>query len=266
MDTTKTTCSVITSLLLVASSCSGTGGPSIGELADATPPTSSVATTTESVQSVGTTTQSVQEVELVATDETEARISELSDQIDALESEVSDLTTKYQELQDEVSGLRTQSADADMRLGALLLEADTLPSADDLLPLVESLVEQHPDLLRGPEGSEGPQGEIGPIGTQGETGPQGPEGDPGEQGPMGPRGFQGETGPAGPQGAASQDAVTFWDLKECIGDVFWEIESQWSYARTDSWRAGFYIFDERHGHQHDLGWINFGLVPSDCQY
>ena len=265
MDTTKTTCSVITSLLLVASSCSGTGGPSIGELADTTPTTSSVAATTESVQSVGTTTGSVQEVELVATDETEAQISELSDQIDALESEVSDLTTRYQELQDEVSGLRVQSAATTSTLSELL-EADTLPSADDLLPLVESLVEQHPDLLRGPEGPEGPQGKIGPVGTQGETGPQGPEGDPGEQGPMGPRGFQGETGPPGPQGAASQDAVTFWDLKECIGDVFWEIEFQLSYARTDSWRAGYYIFDERHEHRHDLDWINFGLVPSDCQY
>lgn len=172
MDTTKTTCSVITSLLLVASSCSGTGGPSIGELADTTPTTSSVATTTESVQSVGTTTQSVQEVELVATDETEARISELSDQIDALESEVSDLTTKYQELQDEVSDLRAQSAATTSALSGLL-EADTLPSADDLLPLVESLVEQHPDLLRGPEGPKGDTGEPGPEGRQGPAGPQG---------------------------------------------------------------------------------------------
>jgi hypothetical protein len=179
--------------------------------------------------------------------------------------EVSDLTTKYQELQDEVSGLRVQSAAITSALSELL-EADTPSSADDLLPLVESLVEQYLGLLRGPEGSEGPQGQIGPVGSQGETGPQGPEGDPGEQGPMGPIGFQGETGPAGPQGAASQDAVTFWDRKECIGDVFQEIENEWSYARTDSWRAGYYDFNDSHEHRHDLGWINFGLVPLDCQY
>ncbi len=82
-----------------------------------------------------------------------------------------------------------------------------------------------PVLIVGPQGEQGPQGEIGPIGLtgpQGEmgpiglTGPVGPQGIAGEvgvvgpigpqgiQGEIGPQGIAGETGPAGPQGIAGE--------------------------------------------------------------
>jgi hypothetical protein len=55
----------------------------------------------------------------------------------------------------------------------------------------------------GPQGIQGPQGEVGPQGPKGDTGPQGPKGDTGPQGsqgiqgPQGERGLVGATGPAG---------------------------------------------------------------------
>lgn len=57
--------------------------------------------------------------------------------------------------------------------------------------------------IPGPQGLQGPQGEIGPQGPQGEPGPagaQGPQGDVGPAGPQGPQGPQGEVGAVGPQG------------------------------------------------------------------
>lgn len=51
--------------------------------------------------------------------------------------------------------------------------------------------------LKGPQGIQGPQGNIGPQGPQGDVGPQGPQG---IAGPVGPRGLQGIPGPVGPQG------------------------------------------------------------------
>lgn len=48
--------------------------------------------------------------------------------------------------------------------------------------------------IRGPQGTQGPQGEPG---AQGEQGPQGPAG---EDGAPGPKGDQGDTGPQGPKG------------------------------------------------------------------
>ena len=59
------------------------------------------------------------------------------------------------------------------------------------------------DVLTGPQGPAGPQGETGPQGPQGPqgpAGPQGPEGPKGDTGPQGPAGAEGATGPQGPQG------------------------------------------------------------------
>lgn len=50
----------------------------------------------------------------------------------------------------------------------------------------------------GPQGPEGPQGEVGPQGPKGEQGIQGPKGDTGPQGETGPEGPQGERGAQGP--------------------------------------------------------------------
>ena len=56
----------------------------------------------------------------------------------------------------------------------------------------------------GPQGVQGPQGDMGPQGVQGpqgDTGPQGPQGTEGPQGVQGVQGPQGDMGPQGPQGA-----------------------------------------------------------------
>ena len=56
------------------------------------------------------------------------------------------------------------------------------------------------DIIEGPTGPTGPQGEIGPTGPQGDTGPQGETGATGPTGPQGETGLQGPTGQQGPQG------------------------------------------------------------------
>ena len=59
------------------------------------------------------------------------------------------------------------------------------------------------DVLTGPQGPAGPQGETGPQGSQGPQGPEGPagpQGPKGDTGPQGPAGAEGATGPQGPQG------------------------------------------------------------------
>lgn len=57
-----------------------------------------------------------------------------------------------------------------------------------------------PEGPQGPQGEVGPQGPMGPQGPQGETGPQGPQGEVGPQGPQGETGAQGPQGETGPQG------------------------------------------------------------------
>ncbi len=53
------------------------------------------------------------------------------------------------------------------------------------------------ELLRGPQGLEGPMGPQGSAGAQGATGPAGAPGAQGPAGPTGPQGLQGVPGPAG---------------------------------------------------------------------
>lgn len=83
---------------------------------------------------------------------------------------------------------------------------------DDLLDIssqipVKAGTSQHvtnvSDVLTGPQGPAGPQGETGPQGPQGPqgpAGPAGPQGPKGDTGPQGPAGAEGATGPQGPQG------------------------------------------------------------------
>jgi hypothetical protein len=59
--------------------------------------------------------------------------------------------------------------------------------------------------ITGPQGIQGPQGELGPIGLTGAQGPQGAQGLIGLTGATGPQGIQGPQGPiglTGPQGPA----------------------------------------------------------------
>jgi hypothetical protein len=73
-----------------------------------------------------------------------------------------------------------------------------------------------PELLQGPKGDPGEQGEQGPKGDTGEmgaTGPQGVAGADGEQGIQGPKGDTGDTGavgatgPAGPKGDTGEQGI-----------------------------------------------------------
>ena len=66
--------------------------------------------------------------------------------------------------------------------------------------LLNDLVTQHADELRGPAGEPGAQGPVGPAGEPGAQGPVGPAGEPGAQGPVGPAGEPGAQGPVGPAG------------------------------------------------------------------
>ena len=59
---------------------------------------------------------------------------------------------------------------------------------------------QGPQGEQGPKGDTGPQGLQGPKGDTGDTGPQGPKGDTGHQGLQGPKGEQGPQGPKGDKG------------------------------------------------------------------
>lgn len=83
-------------------------------------------------------------------------------------------------------------------------------------------------------GAVGPQGEQGP---KGEIGPQGPKGDTGEQGPKGDKGDTGEAGPKGDTGASGHTPVKgtdYWtdaDKVEIVNDVL---------AALPTWTGGSY--------------------------
>ena len=60
----------------------------------------------------------------------------------------------------------------------------------------------------GPQGLQGLTGDTGPAGPTGATGPAGPQGLQGLTGPTGPQGLTGATGPAGPQGLQGLTGAT----------------------------------------------------------
>lgn len=85
-----------------------------------------------------------------------------------------------------------------------------------LLAQQNKYIEEH--AVAGPQGEQGPQGEIGPQGPQGLQGPigpqgiqgeQGPKGDTGPQGPKGEQGIQGPKGEQGIQGPKGDDGTSF---------------------------------------------------------
>jgi uncharacterized protein (UPF0335 family) len=277
MDTTKTFTCVLVALLLGASACS-----------------------TDS----GTTLQSAAEVELVVNGGVEDQITELITRIDELEnelaeleefadlqSEVSVLTAKLSSTNSDVAALRTtaEALDADV---AALQEADWSPTEELVRPVIESLVEKHPELLRGPKGDKGDQGDMGPTGPegpqgiQGETGPQGVQGEAGPQGVQGEVGPQGETGPigmTGPQGLtgargltgsrgpAATGGITASQLRSCINSVMSNIEYELEYNKTSSagghyhgdayWGSGT---DTEYDHYHYTSAYLYISTPYNC--
>jgi hypothetical protein len=74
--------------------------------------------------------------------------------------------------------------------------------------------EQGPQGEVGPQGPQGEKGEVGPQGPVGEQGPEGPMGPQGEQGPQGEKGDQGEMGPMGPQGEQGPEGPAGKDGKD----------------------------------------------------
>ena len=85
--------------------------------------------------------------------------------------------------------------------------------------------------IKGPQGIQGPKGDIGPQGIQGpkgDTGPAGPKGATGATGPQGPQGPQGIQGPLPPmvanyfmqeQGKAALDAYMGYLIKQKLDEL-----------------------------------------------
>ncbi len=250
MDTIKILSCALISILLFSSACSDSGGNIAAIPVETSAPT-----------------QSIEKVELVVSDETETQIAELVVRITELETQIAelegltDLPTETTELATELSATQkvvltlnttietlgndvsslTTAVDGDvvaLQEDVLALQqVDWSPTEETVLPVVDLLVQQYPDLLRGPQGDQGDQGETGPTGPQGETGPQGntgPQGPQGNTGPQGPQGPQGNTGPQGPQGPANSGAVTSSGLRSCISAVLSEIAFGLNWGNTGS--------------------------------
>jgi hypothetical protein len=309
MDTTKTFTCVLVALLLGASACSTDSGSTTSSgPTDEAPTSLSVGESPTS-----TTLQSPAEVELVVNGEMEDQITELITRIDELEnelakleeladlqSEVSTLTAQLSSTNSDVAALTTtaEALDADV---AALQEVDWSPTEELVRPIIESLVEKHPELLRGPKGDKGDQGDMGPMGPegpqgiqgetgpqgiQGETGPQGVQGETGPQGVQGEAGPQGETGPigmTGPQGLtgargltgsrgpAGTGGITASQLRNCINSVMSEIEWELEYNQTSS-AGGHYHGDAYWGtgtdtesdHSHYTSAYLYLSTPYNC--
>jgi hypothetical protein len=91
----------------------------------------------------------------------------------------------------------------------LVMAAAALTKGNFRDDVVQNLLKEHHEEIRGkqgqpgekgPPGSSGPPGDRGPPGVAGLVGPVGPAGSQGNQGERGPTGLQGQTGDKGPQG------------------------------------------------------------------
>lgn len=90
-------------------------------------------------------------------------------------------------------------------------ELTSTPTEEYLLGLINEVIVDRLEELRGPQGVEGPQGPQGVLGSQGPRGEQGLPGEPGpngEQGLPGERGLQGVQGPQGEQGLQGVPGTT----------------------------------------------------------
>ena len=73
--------------------------------------------------------------------------------------------------------------------------------------------------LRGPQGEQGPKGDLGPEGPQGPTGETGPQGEQGPKGDTGPQGEKGDTGSQGPQGAPGENGGYYLPALDAEGNL-----------------------------------------------
>ena len=104
-----------------------------------------------------------------------------------------------EELLERVDKLETENERLQTQLNSL--EASIFSDlTDNVAATASELVNENPDLFRGPQG---PQGEVGPEGPIGLRGPQ---------------------GPTGPQGPINSNSLTALDLTSCIDDLLYEID------------------------------------------
>lgn len=123
------------------------------------------------------------------------------------------------------------------------------------------------ELMPGPQGEAGPQGEKGETGEQGpqgERGPQGPQGLQGEMGPQGPqgeRGLQGVPGEQGPKGEQGEMGPQGPQGEPGVFDSLTEFENLLTDNKTviEAINELYGIINEKHPHQENL--IYYGYIP-----
>ena len=131
-----------------------------------------------------------------------------------------------------------------------------------LLAQQNKYIEEH--AVAGPQGEQGPQGEIGPTGPQGLQGPIGPQGIQGEQGPKGdtgPQGLRGDIGPQGPQGEQGiqgpkgDDGTSFVvaDTVNSVNDLPTDVPIGTAYMVGETDPRDLYTFD-------GTNWTNQGKL------
>jgi hypothetical protein len=141
-----------------------------------------------------------------------------------------------------------------------------------------------PQGLQGNTGPQGPQGEQGETGPQGATGPTGPTGDTGATGPQGPKGDTGDTGPTGAtgpqgiQGPQGEPGIGF----ELTGSISVSAAAFVASDNTANWRcSGGELYHLETGGVHFYGivqlpdgvtvtnvtfhWIDSGGLNVQCQ-
>ena len=141
-------------------------------------------------------------IELVAAEPEKDEIAEIKERLSELEKLLVKLeSNELSTVKNEITGLKTshQTLNTDVEV---LQKVDWTPTETMIRPVVESLVEKFPELLRGPQGTKG---------------------DTGDQGIQGPKG---STGLRGPEGPISSNAITSTSLSECIGDLISKIENE----------------------------------------
>ena len=204
-------------------------------------------------------------IELVAAEPEKDEITEIKEKLSELEKLLVKLeSNEISKVKNEITGLKASHKTLNTDI-EILQKVDWSPTETIVRPVVESLVEKFPELLRGPKGETGETGATGPLGPQGEIGPkgetgiQGPKGDIGLQGSQGPRG---DTGPRGPEGPISSDAITSSLLSNCISDLIYKINYQlgsgtgsadWGWSSPDIGSAGGWGYSATTGSA-DYGW------------
>ena len=155
-------------------------------------------------------------------------------------------------------GLDSELATLEQRITDLE-EAIDSQVIENISNLVKQIVDENPEMLRGPQGIEG---EVGPAGPIGQVGPAGP------------------VGPQGPEGPFNSDSFSKSDLTNCIDDLLYDLNFKlqwhdvdnsnfWSVSTDSHYDSGF-SSSHNHSisswdlnHDHRFGWISI-LRPWSC--